>query len=229
MTTGYRLSSRTGSDEIQAMLRDGCSELKIEVTDEGLGRLESYFHELKHWSRRMNLIGKSQDSEDIIANHFLDSLLLLPQLREKQSTLVDVGSGAGFPGLVCKAAEPELSLKLVEPRLKRVSFLRHLIRRLQLTDVSVMPKRIEDVEPNILECSHFVSRAVADIADFLCMLEGLSGMAAEIVCMKGPKWEEELAFAGPVIDRMQLRLIRRENFFLPYSGKQRVLLSFARK
>ena len=215
--------------EVQSLLRAGCSELDLDVDGAGLVSLEKYFLELIRWSRKMNLIGKNQDTGDIIANHFLDSLVLLPYLRKKQSFLVDIGSGADFPGLVCNAVAPEMVLKMVEPRLKRVSFLRHLIRRLHLKNAEVVAERVENVAPESLVCSHIVSRAVADIADFLLLVEGIIGATTEVICMKGPRWEEELTHAQPVIERLHLKLIHRQEFSLPYSGKQRVVLIFNKR
>ncbi len=214
---------------IQSLLRDGCHELELDIDRDGLAKLETYYLELRRWSRRMNLIGKNQSAEAIIADHFLDSLLLLPHFSKQQSSLVDVGSGAGFPGLVCKAVEPQLVLKLVEPRLKRVSFLRHIIRCLELDSVEVVAERVENVEMATLSSSHIVSRALADIAEFLGMIEGIVNETTRILCMKGPKWEEELILAQPVIDQMQLKLVRRDEFFLPYSGKQRFVLTFGKR
>lgn len=215
--------------EIHSLLRNGCHDLGLDIHSDGLVRLEAYYDELLRWSRRMNLIGKNLSAEDIVADHFLDSLLLLPYFRKTQSSLVDVGSGAGFPGLVCGAVETQLLVKLVEPRLKRVSFLRHIVRHLHLDNVEVVAERVENVEPDSLISSHIVSRAVADIAEYLGLIEGIVRKTTMILCMKGPKWEEELTLAQPVVDRMQLKLVRRDEFSLPYSGKQRVVLAFCKR
>lgn len=212
--------------EIQTLLSDGCRALDIGVSAESLVHLETYYNELRRWSRKMNLIGKSQSAADIIANHFLDALILLPHFRKGPCSLVDVGSGAGFPGLVCKAAEPSIELKLIEPRLKRVSFLRHVIRCLHMDNVEVIAERVENVAPEFLGSSHIVSRAVADIALFLGLIEGIVTEKTRILCMKGPKWQEELEQAQPVIDRLHLKLAQCDEFFLPFSGRQRVILIF---
>ena len=73
--------------EIHTLLRNGCHELGLDIHSDGLVNLESYYDELLRWSRRMNLIGKNLSAEDIVADHFLDSLLLLPHFRKTQSSL----------------------------------------------------------------------------------------------------------------------------------------------
>ena len=126
-----------------ALLQKGADELAVEIGDQESGRLYDYFSELKRWSRKVNLISRNASDEEIVEKHFLDSLALLDVLREPNASLLDVGSGAGFPGLVCKAACPGLPVALVEPRLKRVSFLRHICRLLDLSDVEVHGRRLE--------------------------------------------------------------------------------------
>lgn len=214
-------------DIIVAQLRRGCDKLEIEVQPNSLAVLHQYFIELRRWSRRINLIARRTDDLQIVENHFLDSLLLLPYLRSSGRSLLDVGTGAGFPGLVCKAAHPALSLILVEPRLKRVSFLRHIIRSLQLQNIEVIASRVERIDRVDVGC--ITSRAVADIELFLHMAEPLAGPETDIVCMKGPLWREELERASATLQQKRLVLSRFEEFELPTSGAQRALLFFNRE
>lgn len=162
--------------------------------DEVAKKLFSYFTELKHWSQKVNLIAKGTGDEEILEKHFLDSLTLLPSLTGENSHLLDIGTGAGFPGLVCKAAMPELQVTLVEPRFKRVSFLRHIVRTLQLQEITVLECRAEDAEKLSADdgFTHITSRAVSDIKMFLAMCRRFARPELKVICMKGPKWEEEL-------------------------------------
>jgi 16S rRNA (guanine527-N7)-methyltransferase len=216
-------------EDIGELLRQGSRLLKLHIEEDALRKLETYATELLHWNRKINLIAKKQSLRQIIENHFLDSLILLPYLAGGKSTLVDVGTGAGFPGLVCKAALPDLALVLVEPRLKRVSFLRHIIRTLKLENVEVLAERIEDVEPGRLSCSHLTSRAVAEIGEFLEMIGAIGDEETEILCMKGPKWREELDKASVVLQKSGLTVSHINELTLPFSGADRAVLSFRRK
>jgi len=221
-----------GIFDFRTQLREGCRILEIALEEEAVERLFVYFTELAHWSRKINLIAKGAGEAEILENHFLDSLTLLPLLAgSEQPHLLDVGTGAGFPGLVCKAALPQLQVTLLEPRLKRVSFLRHVIRTLGLDGVEVLAGRVEDEKllPSSSIFTHITSRAVTDSSEFLRMVSRLCGVETTVICMKGPKWREELQGVGklsPAISFQHISTIERE---LPFSGAKRALLTFSRE
>jgi 16S rRNA (guanine527-N7)-methyltransferase len=112
---------------------------------------------------------RDTEPQQIIENHFIDSLTILPLLHGADVHLLDIGSGAGFPGLVCKAARPELLVTLVEPRLKRASFLGHIVRTLGLDGVTILTCRIEDEVqlPSDTVFSHITGRAITEVGPFL--------------------------------------------------------------
>lgn len=209
-------------------LIDGCKQLGLEVAEEGFSKLDVYLNELLLWSKRINLIAKKQNPKQIVENHFLDSLMLLPFISASGYSLVDVGSGAGFPGLVCKAVLPELKLILIEPRQKRISFLRHIIRTLKLEDVEILADRTENIPPGSITCSSITSRAVAEINDFLQMIQHLVDDNTRIICMKGPKWKEEVGNATHLLTQLKLELTQVDEFALPFSGAERALLCFTK-
>lgn len=202
-----------------------------ELNDEALDALFIYFRELKHWSRKINLIAKRATDEEILEKHFLDSLTLLPLLGKAGSHLLDIGTGAGFPGLICKAAKPELRLTLVEPRLKRVSFLSHVTRTLKLEDVSLLTCRAENEKmlPSDGGFTHITSRAVSGIKHFLNMSSRFVKPGVQVICMKGPKWESELAAWEQDQGSSQLRFLSRKEYRLPQFAGMRHLLIFEQK
>lgn len=218
--------------DFRGQLREGCRILEIGLEAEAVERLFVYFTELLHWSRKINLIAKGTGEAEILENHFLDSLTLLPLLAAFENChLLDVGTGAGFPGLVCKAARPGLTVTLLEPRLKRVSFLRHVIRTLGLEGVDVLAGRVEDevLLPSNPIFTHITSRAVTDCGEFLKMVSRLCAPQTTVICMKGSKWREELQDMGklsPAISFQHVGTLERE---LPFSGAKRALLSFSRE
>ena len=212
-------------DRFEPMLATGAARLGVELDPLKTRRLYDYFTELKRWSRKVNLISRSGSDEEIVENHFLDSLALLGVLGELPTSLLDVGSGAGFPGLVCKAVRPELKVALVEPRLKRVSFLRHICRLLGLTDMEVHGCRLEErTIPDESEFDWVVSRAVAEISDFLTLCMRFREYGSAVVCMKGPGYLEELKTSADAARGWYLA--DKEVYRLPYSGAQRTLLVF---
>ena len=199
-----------------------------ELDDAALQRLYIYFKELRHWSRKINLIAKKATDTEILEKHFLDSLTLLPLFTGDGAHLLDIGTGAGFPGLVCKAVKPELRVTLVEPRLKRVSFLSHVIRKLQLEDITLLRCRVEDEKSLTSDMlfSHIVSRAVSDIKVFLEMSSRFVKPGVQVICMKGPKWEEELAGWQKSGGSDDFTLVSQKTYVLPESGAERHLLLF---
>lgn len=129
----------------QESLKIGC-----QLTKESCEQLEWYFRELVRWNQKINLIGHKKE-KDIIANLFIDSLAFHKVFNDKlPSSVLDIGSGAGFPGLPIKINESKLSITLVEPNLKKVAFLHHIIGSLGLKNVHVEAKRIEEM-PNFIQ------------------------------------------------------------------------------
>lgn len=210
-----RLSACLGHDELQ-------------LNAAALGRLEAYWLQLRKWNQKINLIAKGTTDEEIVENHFVDSLTLLPLLAGDNVHLVDIGSGAGFPGLVVKAARPDIRLTLVEPRQKRVAFLGHIVRTLQLSDVAILACRVEERHcfVSLPPVTHITSRAVSDIGGFLAMTKPFFTLGLKVICMKGPKWQEELAAATPLLARLPLAPPQICQRILPVSGAERVLLTF---
>ena len=180
-----------------------------------------YFGELKKWNRRINLIARDTKDEQILENHFLDSLTLYPLLSQKnRASLLDVGTGAGFPGLVLAAVLPKVSFTLVEPRLKRVSFLRHIVRTLQLTNVEIIAERIEAFTPEHADRFSLVtSRAVASPGSFLPMVYPFLEQGATAVVMVA---KEERLLELKKLDR-SCQLLSIQRFVLPYSDAERIV------
>ena len=109
-------------------------------------RVEAYLSLLEQWNRKVNLTGL-RGREDILRDLFAESFLASPLLAEQDGPLLDVGSGAGFPGMALKIYRPELDVVLLEPRRRRASFLETVRRRLGLEGAAVICKRLEECRP----------------------------------------------------------------------------------
>ena len=125
-------------------MRRGLEDLGLSLTPLQLEQFEAYHHELMDWSQRMNLTGV-KDYEGVQVRHFLDSLTGAPYLSEGAESLLDIGAGAGFPGVPLKIAFPRLKLMLVDSVGKKTGFLRHVVEELGLEDVEVHKGRAEDL------------------------------------------------------------------------------------
>ncbi len=212
--------------QFQDLLERGTLTLDVSLSNETVAQLFRYFSELRHWGRKVNLVSRESSDSAIVENHFIDSLALLSLLGRQQERLLDVGSGAGFPGLVCKTARSDLSVCLLEPRLKRVSFLNHIVRNLGLDNISVLALRLEDglMLPDEEHYTSVVSRAVTDVGGFLSMCARWCRPDCRVICMKGPRYREELQEAGTSIDGWDLAKVKE--YHLPFSQASRTLLVF---
>src|SRR5262249_15836769 len=125
----------------------------------GLARLEAYLMVLGEWSRTTRLVADA-DEGIVVERHVIDSLAVVPHLPGT-GPIVDIGSGAGFPGLVLACLRPGLALVLVESRRKRASFLREVIRRVELPSVTVLELRAESLARTMAhQCRATMSRGL---------------------------------------------------------------------
>ena len=174
--------------------------------------------------KRINLIARNTSADEVIEKHFLDSLTLLPLIDKyggKSASLLDVGTGAGFPGLVLASALPDLQVTLVEPRQKRVSFLRHIIRSLQLTNVDIIADRLEQANLNERNFTFITSRAVADAARFVTMLADIPGPSSLVIIMQATSSDLEQWLQGS--QGRDWQLVENKTLHLPFSGAPRLL------
>ena len=126
-------------------IRQESQKIGVDFSDEAISQIETYFQELVRWNQKINLTGHKEKSY-ILANLFIDSLAFHKVFEQKtRSSIVDIGSGAGFPGLPLKISCPSLFVTLVEPNLKKVSFLHHIVGILKLKNVAIEPSCIEDL------------------------------------------------------------------------------------
>ena len=164
------------SADIENFLSKGLDLMGLHLQNqpEALSRLSIYFHELKKWNRKINLVARTLDDRQILENHFIDSLTLLSFLdieNLKNENVLDVGTGAGFPGLLLKAVCPLLPVVLIEPRRNRFYFLKHIVRTLNLHGVELLCVRLEETakvkELSERKFSFITSRAFTDINQFI--------------------------------------------------------------
>lgn len=186
---------------LEARLESGAALLDMVLGRETIGRLLQYLALIQKWNRVHNLTSVRKP-ETMLIRHILDSLAIVPHIRGPR--IVDVGSGAGLPGIPLALARPEWQLVLVESNHKKATFLRQARIELQLQNVEIAAARIEDFHEGTFDT--VVSRAFSDLADFvrlaghLCEAKngksGGSGNSEEggrMAAMKGIHPHEELA------------------------------------
>ena len=143
------------------LLQSGISQLGLTIPDTAIEQLEYYVAALQKWNAAYNLTA-IREPREIVIKHLLDSLTVLPHLRA--NTLLDVGTGAGLPGLVLAIVKPDLQVDLLDSNSKKTRFLRQMVAELGLKNVKVHHARVEqaDLPPQM----QVISRAFSSLSDF---------------------------------------------------------------
>jgi 16S rRNA (guanine527-N7)-methyltransferase len=130
-------------------------------SEDQIAKIRAYMSLLLKWNRSISLTSIT-DPMEIVARHFGESMYVSKLLPVENCRLVDIGTGAGFPGLALKIAVPTLTLTLIESNKKKCAFLSEVVRSLQLTDVEIRPERFEQIRPETVLANLITSRAVGE-------------------------------------------------------------------
>lgn len=177
------------------ILKDGFAELGVTVDDKAIERYKVYFENLEEKNKVMNLTAISGE-EDVARLHFLDCAALLTVADFKGKKVVDVGTGAGFPGLALKIAQPDMELTLLDSLNKRIDFLSETCGKLDLNDVQCIHARAEEAPKDFRGAFDIAtSRAVARMSVLCELCLPFLKVGGVFVAMKGPDCAQELSEA----------------------------------
>jgi len=180
------------SNTLKKMLIQGAKELGKNLSHEQTDKFFLYMHELKEWNKKINLTAITQD-EEIIKKHFLDSLILVKAFSFSSQSVIDVGAGAGFPGIPLKIVSPELKLTLLDSVKKKINFLDHIKTVLNLKNINLILGRAEEIARDWRETFDItLSRAVAslDVLAEYCL--PLTKIGGKFIALKEEKVEDEI-------------------------------------
>ena len=196
-------------------LEEKCSTWNIALTGTQLDQLDAFAEILVEYNQKVNLTAIT-DPEGIEDKHFLDSLLFAAQ-PEVAGKMVDVGAGAGFPGIVTKIYKPELELTLMEPTGKRVDFLRYACAELGLTGVEFAKERAEEAARKIWREQFDVAsaRAVAALPILSEYCLPLVKVGGWFIAMKGPEADAEAKAAANALKKLGGQYEETRAFTLP--------------
>lgn len=195
----------------------------INLTQKQVDQLETYAQFLSWYNEKINLTAITEHDE-IIDKHFFDSILLVD--RKIEGTLVDVGTGAGFPGVVLKIVLPTLKVILVEPIKKRCVFLQELINKLELKDIEIVNERGEDYSLKHREEFEYVTaRAVTNLNALIEICGSLVKVNGYFICLRGKDGKAEIDNAKKAIDLMgfEIESIKEDHLF---DGSIRIISYF---
>lgn len=207
------------------LLINQCKNLNIYITESQLEQFYLYMKILQKWNENINLTAILEDG-DILQKHFIDSLTILPYINNEDN-IIDVGTGAGFPGIPIKIVKEDIKVTLLDSLNKRVKFLQEVIDNLALSNIDTIHNRAEDVGRNLDLREKFdiaVSRAVAPLNVLLEYLMPLVKKGGQCICMKGNNIEEELANSKKAIHILGGKLEKIDELYLPQSDIKRNII-----
>ena len=206
-------------------LEEETKKINIMLNEEQKLKFFEYMNALNEWNEKINLTAIT-DPEGIIVKHFLDSLTILKYINENDC-IVDVGTGAGFPGIPVGIANTNNNILLVDSLNKRINFLNDVIEKLKLTNIKTLHSRAEDFGKNKLYRESFdiaTSRAVARMNILVEYLLPTVKVGGKCICMKGPDIEEELNEAKVAIEILGGKIEKVEEFLLPDTDIKRTII-----
>lgn len=184
-----------------------------------------YMNLLIEWNEKINLTAITEP-EDIILKHFIDSITILKEIND-DSKVVDVGTGAGFPGIPLSIMNPTLQITLVDSLNKRLIFLQEVINKLKLKNVEIVHARAEEFGQNKKYRESFdisTSRAVANLSTLSEYLIPLVKVGGKVISMKASEANEEINEAKKAIDVLGGRIEKIDEFNLPHSDIGRTVI-----
>lgn len=200
---------------LEALLQSGFAALSLRPDSQALSRYRVYYEYLEEMNQVMNLTAISGE-EDVARLHFLDCAALLPLAEFGGKRVIDVGTGAGFPGLAMKIACPAMELTLLDSLDKRIGFLKDTCEKLGFSDVACIHARAEEIPAGFRQGFDFaLSRAVArlNLLCELCLPYVKKGGA--FIAMKGSDLEEELAEARHCIHVLGGQVEKKIDYTIP--------------
>ena len=215
--------------ENRHLLVEGAEAFGIRLNEKQVEAFDLYLKELLKWNRKINLTA-IRSEKGIVLKHFLDSLTAYSHLS-KPSSLLDIGSGAGFPGIPLKMVEPSLEITLIDSVRKKVDFQKHIIRTLGLKGIEAIHGRVQDKEIIQSFGERFdtvISRAFSDLQTLLILSFPFLKKGGVVLAMKGERKGEEIQLL-PKREETQYRLKKTVSFLLPQSPFKRSILLFEKE
>ncbi len=195
--------------------------LGIDITEKQLNLLEKYYELLIEWNNKINLT-RIVEKEEVYLKHFYDSLTIAKVINlNNVQTLLDFGTGAGFPGIVLKIFYPNLKITLVDSLNKRVIFLNEVIKELKLDNIEAIHIRVEDLKDNHYDI--ITTRAVSNLKQLILWINKLITKNTLFIPLKAHV-EEEIKEAQNLMNKNKIKIVKKETFNLPIEGSLRNIL-----
>lgn len=200
-------------------------EFNIEINEEQIKSFEKYMNLLLEWNEKINLTAITQPDE-VKLKHFVDSLTVLKYINDDDK-VIDIGTGAGFPGIPLKIMKENTKITLLDSLNKRINFLNIVIETLNLRNIQAIHGRAEEIARNKLYREKYdvaVSRAVANLSTLTEYMLPFVKVGGKCICMKGANVNEELERAQNAIKELGGEIERVDNFYLSDNDNERNII-----
>jgi len=215
--------------EFETILLQAADEMGITLSERQIGHFTTYCRSVLFWNRKISLVSLKSPT-DLPIKHCIDSLTALPLIGH-DDTLLDIGTGAGFPGIPLAIMRETREITLVDSYRKKTSFLRQVVQQLDLTGVSVVNDRIENLMNHERHHGRYdvvISRATFDLTHYISMATPFLSRGGTLIAMKGGGVDAELAAAAGRAEGAGIVLAGRHEISLPLIGDRRIILVFTR-
>ena len=212
-------------EEFTKIFNNYLEKLNLTLTEEQIEKFYNYMNLLIEWNKKINLTA-IVEPKDIILKHFIDSLTIEKYIK-KGENIIDVGTGAGFPGIPLKIAREDLKITLADSLNKRINFLNEVINKLDLKNIETIHTRAEELGKNKKYREKFdiaTSRAVANMSTLSEYLIPFIKVKGRCICMKSSDIDTELENAKKAINILGCEIESKDKFNLPNSDLGRSVI-----
>jgi len=212
----------------KAIIEKG-KDINIEISENQAETFFNYMNLLIEWNNNINLTSITEPN-DVVLKHFIDSITIYKYVKD--SKVIDVGTGAGFPGIPLKILDEDMNITLLDSLNKRINFLNEVIRKLELENINTVHGRVEEVARNKEYREGFdvaVSRAVAPLNVLLEYMIPMVKVGGKCICMKGSNINEEIENSKNALKRLNCEIEEVESFKLPGSDIKRNIVIVRKK
>lgn len=213
------------SEKFKSILVEKAKLIGIEVIESQAEKFYRYMSLLLEWNEKMNLTAIT-DPMEVIIKHFIDSITISKEI-ENGKKVIDIGTGAGFPGIPLKIIRPDISVTLLDSLNKRITFLNEVIEALELENIEAIHGRIEELGRNKKYreiYDYATSRAVANLAVLSEYMLPMIKVGGKCICMKGANVEEEILEAKKAIHILGGKIEKVDEFLLADTDMKRNII-----